>query len=369
MLKKTTLAIALAAIFAGGAAQAATIYKNDNGDTLKLYGEVGVGGHFGPNYDYGEFYQSPLADNQDGYGEETTYIDDSFATLGIKGNYQEVYYRLELDYERENWVGGSGDMILSIDKAFIGYNITPDHAIEVGLTDTAFDDYDKYGDFTFDTTVETGEAGDQANTVKYEGKISNIKLGVSYSYQGESSSGAALGDIVNGYVGYFGDTLSAVVGVEQRAGSAGESKYGEQQLAGFGLRLNVTDSLAFGINGYIEDEDKAQDSTTIVDNSANTNDDVKVYNDYQTFRNKGALVSARYKLTEKWEVTGSYNYEEYEAWAIKNAQNGTDLDWDDERTWATVGVNFRPSSSVVFAIEGNVGEAAQDAYAYARVYF
>ena len=368
MLKKTALALAVSTLFVGAAAQAATIYDNNNGDTLKLYGEVGVGGHFNPDYDYGEFYQSPIANNKDGYGEETTYIDDSFATLGIKGNYQEVYYRLELDYERENWVGGSGDMVLSIDKAFIGYNITPDHAIEVGLTDTAFDDYDKYGDFTFDTTVETGEAGDQANTVKYEGNISNIRLGVSYSYQGESSSGAALGDIVNGYVGYFGDILSAVVGVEQRAGSAGESKYGEQELAGFGLRLNVTDSLAFGINGYIEDEDKAEESTTIdVDDPQNP---IKVYNDYQTFRNKGALVSARYKLTEKWEVTGSYNFEELEKWAIHNAQHGTiDHSWGDERTWSTVGVNFRPSSSVIFAIEGSVGEAAQDAYAYARVYF
>ena len=87
-------------------------------------------------------------------------------------------------------------------------------------------------------------------------------------------------------------------------------------------------------------------------------------------RNKGGLVSARYKLTEKWEFTGSYNFEEYEAWAIQNAQYGkADFSWGDERTWGTVGVNFKPSSSVIFAVEGNFGEAAQDAYAYARVYF
>lgn len=369
MLKKTALALAVSTLFVG-AAQAATIYENDNGDTLKLYGEVGVGGHFGPDYEYLEFHESQIADNDKGYGNELekSYIDDSFATMGIKGNYQEVYYRLELDYERENWAGGSGDMVLSIDKMFVGYKITKDHAIEVGLTDTAFDDYDKYGDFTFDTTVETGEAGDQASTIKYEGKIWKIKAGASYSYQAESSSGAALGDVVNGYVGYFGDIVSAVVGVEQRAGSAGESKYGEQKLVGLGMRVNVTDSIALGFNGYIEDEDKAQESTTV--DVTDPQNKVKLYNDYQTFRNKGALVSARYKFMPKWEVTGSYNYEEYEAWAIHNEQYGkADYSWGDERTWGTVGVNFRPSRSVVFAIEGNVGEAAQDAYAYARVYF
>jgi len=370
MLKKTALAIALSSLFVGTAVQAVTIYDNDNGDVIKLYGEVGVGGHFNPDYEYGEFVESPLNENKNGYGTDTSYIDDSFATIGVKGTYQEVYYRVELDYERENWAYGSGDMVLAIDKLFIGYNIAENHAIEVGLTDTAFDDYDKYGDFTFDTTVETGEAGDQENTVKYEGKIKSFKLGVSYSYQGESSSGSALGDIVNGYVGYFGKTISAVIGVEQRAGSAGESKYGEQILLGFGARYNVNDKLSFGVNAYIEDEDIAQNKTNLVIDPTNSDNDVTVYNDYQTFQNKGALVSARYKLSAKWEVTGSYNFEEYEQWAIDNAENGaTPYSWGNERTWGTIGVNFRPSSSVVFAIEGNVGEAAQDAYAYGRVYF
>lgn len=359
MLKKTALCIAISTLFMGANAQAATIYEKDNGDSLKLYGEVGVGGHIGADTEYGEFYDN-----------DKNYIDDSFATMGIKGNYDSVYYRLELDYERENWKYGSGDMVLTIDKMFVGYHITDNHAVEFGLTDTAFDDYDKYGDLTFDTTVETGEAGDQANTVKYEGNISNMRLGASYSYDAESSSGSRLGDVENAYIGYFGDTVGAVVGVEHRVGSDGESKYGEQKLLGLGLRVYVTDELTLGVNGFIEDEDIAETSTTVVDNSANINADVKVYNNYQTQRNKGALVSASYKLTPKWEVTGSYNFEEYEKWAINNAQYGkADYSWDNERTWGTVGVNFRPSRSVIFALEGNFGESAQDAYAYARVYF
>jgi len=358
MLKKTTLAIALAAIFAGGAAQAATVYEADNGDKVAVYGEVGVGGHIGADYEYGEFY------------EDRNFIDDSFATIGVKGNKQDVYYRVELDYERENWKYGTGDMVLAIDKLFIGYKLTKDHAIEVGLTDTAFDDYDKYGDLTFDTTVETGEAGDQDRTVKYEGRISNIRLGTSYSYESESSSGAALGDVVNGYIGYFGDIVSVVVGGEKRAGSNGKSKYGEQTLLGLGVRINPIDNLTIGLNGFLEREDISPTSKSHKTNSDGTVVETTIYQDYQEQENKGALVSAKYKLSEQWEITGSYNFEEYEKWAIHNAQYGkVDHSWGDNRTWSTVGVNFKPSRSVVFAVEGNFGESAQDAYAYARVYF
>lgn len=365
MFKKTALCLALSALFAGVNAQAATVYENDNGDYLKLYGEVGVGGHFGADYEYGEFFK-----------DDSTYLDDSFATVGVKGQKSGVYYRVEIDYERENWKYGSGELTTAIDKMFIGYKITDSkefyNAIEVGLTDTALDDYDKFGDFTFDTTVETGEAGDQGSTLKYEGKLADFKMGISYSYESESSSGSELGDVVNGYVGYFSKYADVVVGLESRAGSEGISKYGEQMLYTLGARFYVTDNLAIGVNGYIEDEDIAQDSQTIVDNSLNLNDDVVAYNDYQTLKNKGALISARYNLTKQWIFTGSYNFEEYEAWDIESPYGvapSKENSWGKERTWGTIGVNFKPSHSVVFAIEANVGEAAQDAYAYGRVYF
>lgn len=360
MLKKSTLCIAISTLLLGATAQAATIYEKDNGDNLKVYGEVGVGGHVGADYEYGEFYT-----------EDKSYIDDSFATLGLKGVYEDVYYRLELDYERENWAYGSGDMVLAVDKVFIGYKFQKNHAIEVGLTDTALDDYDKFGDFTFDTTVETGEAGDQENTIKYEGSITDFKMGISYSYDGESSSGSELGDIINGYVGYFSKYADIVIGAETRSGSEGLSKYGEQTLFTLGLRAYITEDLAIGLNGYIENEDIAQNST-LINISSDFDTYTYSYNDYQTLKNQGALISARYEFTEKVEFTGSLNYEEYEAWDVNSAYGVAPDDensWGKERTWATVGVNFKPTRSVVFALEGNFGEAAQDAYAYARVYF
>lgn len=358
MLKRNAVAIAISLLFMATAVNAATIYEDDNGDFLKLYGEVGVGGHVGANYEYGEFYT-----------DEKSYIDDSFATLGVKGKRDKMHYRLELDYERENWKHGSGDLVLTIDKLFVGYDVWENQYIEAGLTDTAFDDYDKWGDFTFDTTVETGEAGDQDVTIKYEGRyFDDVKVGASYTYGGKSSSGSELGDIVNGYIGYFGDSFSAVVGLEGRGGSDGKSKYGEQRLVGFGMRYAVNDTIHLGFNAFYEEEDIAR-KETVIDNTDKENKQ-SIFNDYQTQENQGALVSAKYIFTKQWELVGSYNYEEYEAWdPSSDVWDGKRYSWGTSRTWGTLGVNYKPTSSSIIALEMNAGDAAQDAYAYARVYF
>ncbi|KGY07298.1 hypothetical protein [Vibrio sinaloensis] len=361
MLKRNAVAIAISSLFLAANASAVTIYENDQGDFAKLYGEVGVGGHIGAKYEYGEFY------------EDKNFIDDSFATMGVKGQQGKMHYRLELDYERENWKYGSGDMVLAIDKLFIGYELwkseNVSHYIEAGLTDTAFDDYDKWGDFTFDTTVETGEAGDQDTTIKYEGRfLGVVKVGASYSYGGESSSGSSLGDVGNGYVGYFGDRFSVVVGVEGRRGSDSESKYGEQRLVGAGARLAVTDEFHLGVNLFREEEYIG----TCAQKKPNEFGvpECVLYNDYKPQNNEGYLASAKYVLNPQWEFTASYNYEEYEQWAIDNEANGAEeSDWGDERVWTTLGVNYKPTPSSVIAFEVNGGEAAQQAYAYARVYF
>ncbi|WP_281223416.1 porin [Photobacterium sanguinicancri] len=353
---KTALAVCISTLLASTSLQAANIYQNENGDNLNLYGEVGVGGHFGANFEYGEFFK------------DQAYIDDSFATLGVKGKNGQLVYRLELDFERENWKYGSGDMVLSIDKMFIGYALNDYHYVEFGLTDTAFDDYDKWGDFTFDTTVETGEAGDQDATVKYEGTYGSFKLGTSYSYNAKSSSGSLLGDVVNGYFGYFGSRFSAVVGLEGRGGAEGESKYGKQKLAGLGMRFAVTDNFHLGFNGYIEDEDIAQ--TKIPTDITDPNNSVHLYNDYQTLYRKGALISGKYEFTPQWEMTGSANYEAYEEWDKDSEFWDTkEHSWGSSRTWGTLGVNFKPTPSSIIALEANAGDAAQDVYAYTRIYF
>ncbi|MCG3731933.1 porin [Vibrio cincinnatiensis] len=358
--RKSVLPLALSAVFLALpiTSQAARIYTAENGDYMDVFGEVGVGGYFGTKAKYKQYHS------------DDSYIDDTFATFGSKGRVGIFDYRIELDYERENWRGGSGDMELHIDKAWLGYRINQYHYLEFGLTDTAFDDYDAYGDLTFDTGAETGEAGDQDKTIKYEGNYQNFAVGLSYSYKGKSSSGQAQGNITNGYVGYFGDEFSMVLGAERRNGSAGESKYGLFKLYGVGLRYAITDQLLLGLNGFIEYEEIGECTTT---SDPWVDPAIKVCNRYQEFKNQGGLVSFQYSLNERWDLVGSANYEAYKDWDRGSQQwGGDDALWEAmgrSRTFHTIGVRYKPSRSSVIEIEGNIGEAYQDAYAKATVFF
>lgn len=350
MLKKTKVAIALSSFIAAASAHAATIYQDDSGDYMKLYGEVGVGGHIGTNSDY----------NHDEFYDTKNYVDDSFATIGVAGQTSQFLYRLEIDYQRENWLGGSGEFALAIDKMYLGYAFDQYQWVEFGLTDTAFDDYDHFGDFTFNKSVETGEAGDQENTIKYQAEFDFLRFGVSYSYEGEHKNGTFQGDIVNGYMGYFSDVFSIVIGAEGRGGSEGISKYGEQRLLGLGARVAILPQLQLGFNGFIEDEDLATHY------AGNT------YLEYETFRNYGATFSAKYDWSDAIEFIASANYEEYEGWDVESPHyDYTELppEFGKARTWGSLGVNYWPGTNVVLSVEGRVGEAPEAAYAYMRMYF
>lgn len=350
MLKKTTVAIALSSLFLANAASAVTLQESDNGDYLRLYGEVGVGGHLGANPDY----------NHDEFYDTKGYVDDSFATLGVKGQRQNYIYRLELDYQRRNWLGGDGEFELAIDKMYVGYVFNEHHWIELGLTDTAFDQYDHFGDFTYNKSVETGEAGDQENTVKYEAEFDHIIYGASYSYDGKHKNGSPQGDIANAYLGWMSDIVSVVAGVETRAGSNGESRYGEQELVGLGMRVQITQDFALGFNGFLEDEDIA------------THQSGDVYLEYETFRNIGLVLSAQYFLNENWEFIASANHEEYERWDVEGPNyDYTKLPhvYNKDRRWASLGFNYHPAKDIELSLEGRFGEAPEAGYAFARIYF
>lgn len=91
MMKKTAICIALSALFIGTSAQAVTVYKNDNGDNIKVYGGAEVGGTF-----VSDSEKSPFA-------RKKTFVDDSFLTLGLKGKKGDFYAKFELDAERQDW--------------------------------------------------------------------------------------------------------------------------------------------------------------------------------------------------------------------------------------------------------------------------
>ncbi|WP_095498981.1 hypothetical protein [Paraferrimonas haliotis] len=350
MLKKTAIAIALSTLFGATVVNAATLEQSDNGDFASLYGEVGVGGYIAtnPDYNYNELYDTK------------GYVDDSFATMGVTGERDKFIYRLELDYQRRNWRGGDGEFELAIDKVYIGYRFDDHQWVQAGLTDTAFDRYDHFGDYTFNESVKTREAGDQENTLKYEAAFDNLVYGVSYSYEGKHKNGDAQGDIVNGYVGWMSEYVSAVVGLEGRGGSDGESKYGKQRLAGFGMRVKTLPHLFFGVNGFVEDEDLS------------TRKSGDVYLNYETFRNMGVTLTSKYELNKSTDIIASINHEQYESWDVESPNydyTKLEPEYGKARRWGSLGVNYRPTKGIELSLEGRIGEAPEAAYAYTRIYF
>ena len=170
-MKQSLLALTIASIFAAGAANAATVLKADNGDFLKVYGGAEIGGTLISDTD-----KTPK-------GQDSTYVDDSFMTLGAKGQTQNIYFKFEMDAERQDW-NEDNNFRLVIDKAYIGYKVTKNQSIEFGRTDTAYDHVDGFGDVTNELGAGISEAGDQDNTIKYQGQRGNVKVGISHSLEG-----------------------------------------------------------------------------------------------------------------------------------------------------------------------------------------
>ncbi|MCQ1059087.1 porin [Photobacterium sp. ZSDE20] len=357
--RKVSLSLLSTAMLVSFSSHAVLIYEDENSQ-VELFGEVSLGAYMGNQKEYAE------------YNSNEALIDDTFGTLGVKGQTGNLIYRLELDFQRENWNGGTGEMVLDFDKAYMGYFIDSQHYIEIGMTDTAVDDIDGFGDLTFELGVEIPDAGDQPRTVKYHFNYNEFQAAASYSYKSESSSGSDYGDVVSGYAGYFGDRASLVLGLEKRAGSEGSSQYGEGYLYTLGARYLVNQELEFGINGFIQNQDIAQERTVITPPEGYKPGEYQ-FNQYETLKNSGLLVSARYAVLSNVDVFASSNYESREEWdKFGDYWTGNDTQWREwgkDRIWHTAGLSYRPTHNTEFGAEISLGETAQIGYASATVYF
>lgn len=319
-MKKAVVALSIAAALTGLNANAGTVYKKDNGDYLKVYGGAEIGGTFVFDEDKGSDYQRT----------GKTYVDDSFATIGIKGQTGKFFGKFELDAERTNWTN-ENNFQLVMDKVYGGYEIAPKHTIEYGRTDTAYDHYDAFGDPTAELGIEVSEAGDQDDTLKYRGQFGSIKMGVSYSQRGWDYSAAdggyktdsREGQVWNGYVGFFGDTFT-VIGAAESVDDRGDiySLHGEAELGDFTL------------GGFysISDREKANsDSGTL-------------------------LISGQYQLTEKLSGYAVFNMLDH------------DVDSKDDE-YGVIGAEYRYAKNVKLQSEFSFANEATGPLAYLIAYY
>ncbi|WP_299017628.1 porin [uncultured Photobacterium sp.] len=320
-MKKTILAVALASLFVGSAS-AATVYKNDSGDNLKVYGGMEIGGTFVADKDKGAFKSNK------------TYVDDSFLTIGAKGQTGDIFAKFELDAERTDWTVDN-NFRLVIDKAYIGYNIAPKHSIEVGRTDTAYDHYDAFGDFSNELAAEVSEAGDQDNTIKYRGQFGSVKVGVSHSLEGWDAetdgkgkvtkgyiTDSREGKVTNGYVGYFAEQFTVIAAAET-VDDRGEL-YSLHAEASFDK---------FGIGGFVSSSDKEKDQ-----------DDSMTY-----------VLSAKYGITEQLTLL-----------AVGNVVDHDQDKKDDE--WVVVGGEYKYAKNVKLAAEIAAG-GEKGTLGYVKAYY
>ena len=330
-MNKTILAVALTTLLSG-AAHAATVYKNDNGDNIKVYGGAEVGGWV-------------ANDTPDGVNHGTNYVDDSFATIGLKGQTGDFFAKFELDAERTPWTDDNNFQFV-IDKVYVGYNLAEGHSIELGRTDTAYDHFDSFGDFSVNEAAGVSEAGDQDNTIKYRGQFGNIQLGVSYSMEGNDyeedirpvfdkdgnfvdfedkgsyKTDSRFGEVYNGYIGYFTDQFTVIAGAET-VEDRGEiySLHGE---ANFGK---------VGVGGFVSHSDrdsKGKDTTTY-------------------------LASGSYDISKQLQAVATFSH--------IDAENSKNND-----SWGTIGMNYQYAKNVKLSAEIATGGDA-GTYGYAKTFF
>ncbi len=311
-MNKKVLAVVLSSLVAG-TAQAATIYKNDNGDNIKLYGGAEVGGTFVSDTD-----KTP-------FGTDTTYVDQSFATIGLKGQTGGFYGKFEVDAERQDWTRDN-NLRLVIDKLMVGFNFNEHHALEFGRTDTAYDKVDSFGDLSNELSTGISEAGDQDNTIRYIGDFGKIKLSVSHSlegWDGETNdlnqpvkysyvTDSLYGAVTNGYIGYYGETFTVIL-----AGETGDETkiYSAHAEAKFG---------DFTLGGLVFDQTKNFNGGT----------------DTNTF---AANIGGKYALNEKTNLIATFNYEDIEG-------------AEDQNIFGVFGADYMYAKNIKLAAEVAAGD-------------
>jgi hypothetical protein len=320
-----------AGILISSGATSATIFEGEQGETLDLSGRFETGGYFGRKYnDVGDKWT---------YG--SGYVDDSFMSFAITGRTGQVYTRLEFDIERMNWTVDN-EFQHVVDKAYAGWDFGNGHKIEVGRTDTAYDRYDSFGDFSVygdSVTADVSEAGDQDSTIKYEGEFMGVRMGISHSEEGwdENETDSREDRVVNGYVGYFAQSFAVLAGVEE-VDNRGTiySLHGEAYLGDFAL------------GGLYSSSDREEREA------------------YNTLDSELQLISAKYNVTPKWMIAVTYSELDVEFETIETTESGFRVWIDDE--WTEVSTEYAYRSNVTFKLQlAQGGESGS--YAYGKLVY
>jgi len=327
-MKRTNLSLLVCSLLAASSVNAVTLYQGENGDKVDLVGSFEVGGYFGKDYN----------DNGERWEYDSYYTDDTFMSYGIRVQTGHVYSHLDLDFERQTWTR-ENEFQMVLDKAYVGWQFDNGDKLEFGRTDTAYDHYDQMGDFSVDGAGEVREAGDQDATLKYRGSFNSFKYGISYSTQGwdHYKTDSRVGEVVNGYFGYFGDNVDVLVAAEtvDERGDIyslhARGFIGPVRLGGF-------------VSQYDAEEREADDTS-----------DALLY-----------VASAGYDFNDKLALNVVYTKVDVDTETREMGDDGFRL-WIDD-SWVSTGLVYNYRSNIKMKVEFVTG-GEQGSYGYSKVYY
>ncbi|WP_432468470.1 hypothetical protein [Agarivorans sp. Z349TD_8] len=327
-MKRSNLSLLICSLFAAGSLNAATIYQGEDGDSIDLIGSFEVGGYLGKDYN----------DNGEKWDYDSFYSDDTFMSFGFVVKTGQIFAHIDFDYERTPWTT-KNEFQQVLDKAYVGWEFENGDKIEFGRTDTAYDHYDQMGDFSVDGAAEVREAGDQDSTAKYRGSINNFKYGISYSTQGWDNykTDSREGEVINGYLGYFNDSVDVLLGaetVDQRGEIYSVHARGWVGPVRLGGLVSLSD----------REEEQGYDSK-----------DALTY-----------VASIGYDITDKIETNLVYSIVDVDT---ENRDMGDDgfRTWVDD-SWVAISLNYKYRRNIVLKTEFVTG-GEQGSYGYGKVYY
>ena len=245
MMKKTTSALAIAALLGTGAASAATFQVNDD-TTITLFGDL----------------QFAYYDQNDTNGDSASNITDNASSLvfgaeQVQSNGLTTFGHIDLDgfgtLEDDTSSAGTGATDLTVDEAIVG--VRGDFgSIAFGRNEGAYEMVADYFDYQEGIIPTAIGPGDISRVVQYRNSVDNVDFGIDVQVNSDDEKAATDGSSAS-FAGSIAVDLDAVVltgAYDQRANGNDDPRYGA--VASFGLG-----DVGIDLGYQLDDGDNASD--------------------------------------------------------------------------------------------------------------
>jgi predicted porin len=272
MMKKTTSALAVAALLGTGAASAATFQVNDD-TTMSVYGDL----------------QAAYIDEEN---EDTTLIDNA-SSFGFSGETTldsgvTTFFNLEFDGFGSgiDFVGSNGTSTFATDEGHFG--IRGDFGdIRFGKESAAYETLDGIFDYQWDVNTTSISPADRARVLQYRNSLGDVSYVVGAQINGgqqEETTGGSTTSVA-GAATYDLGTVSLTAAYDQRANDTREDDNDNKRVIDepiYGVAASFDVQTVSMSVGYQKDADKTNEADIVSLSASAPVGGVNLYGVYQT---------------------------------------------------------------------------------------